>query len=360
MKILTVIGARPQFIKAAPLSLLIKKNYKSITEVTIHTGQHFDKNMSDVFFKDLGMDKPKYNLSISNLSHGAMTGRMIEAIESILIIEKPNYLLVYGDTNSTLAAAIAAVKLNIKIIHIEAGLRSFNMNMPEEVNRILVDRISDILFCPSDISKNNLISENVKGRYFVVGDIMRDCIDLYRSRSNKDDLFKRFNLNDREYFLATVHRAENTDSKNNLKNILESFLKISQDKKVLFPLHPRTRKKIVDYDLNMLIEDAKNIEILEPLSFIDTHTLLEFSIALLTDSGGMQKEAFYYEVPCITLRDETEWTETLSEGMNHLVGADTIKIVDAARNLPNCKSYNKDIYGKGDTSKKILEILLAE
>lgn len=359
MKILTVIGARPQFIKAAPLSLLIKKKYKSITEVIIHTGQHFDKNMSDVFFKDLGMDKPKYNLSISNLSHGAMTGRMIEAIEDILKIEKPNYLLVYGDTNSTLAAAIAAIKLNIKIVHIEAGLRSFNMNMPEEVNRVLVDRISDILFCPSDVSKNNLISENIKGRCFIVGDIMRDCIELYRNRSNKDALFKKFNINDREYFLATIHRAENTDSKDNLKNILTSFLEISQDKKVLFPLHPRTRKKIADYDLGILIDNA-NIEILEPLSFFDTHTLLENSLALLTDSGGMQKEAFYYGVPCITIRDETEWSETISEGMNRLVGADAIKIVNAARNLPNPKSYNKDIYGSGDTSKKILEILLAK
>lgn len=360
MKILTVIGARPQFIKAAPLSLLIKKNYKSsLNEVVIHTGQHFDKNMSDIFFKDLGMKKPKYSLSLSNLSHGAMTGRMIEQIEDIILKEKPDYLLVYGDTNSTLAGALAAVKLKVKIIHIEAGLRSFNREMPEEINRIIVDSISDVLFCPSKISLANLRSENINAKCYVVGDIMRDCIDLYKERLDKYSLFKQYKLEDNNYFLATIHRAENTDNQTRLKNILKGIKKISEDKLVVLPLHPRTKKKIRSMNLDEYVNKIENLKLLDPMSFFDTHSLLKFSCGLLTDSGGMQKEAFYYGVPCITLRDETEWIETVQEGMNSLVGTNSKEIYKAANNINIPKKYNKNIYGDGNTTKKILDTLIS-
>lgn len=360
MKILTVIGARPQFIKAAPLSLLIKKDFRSsINEVVIHTGQHFDKNMSDIFFKELGMKKPKYNLSLSNLSHGAMTGRMIEQVEKIILKEKPDYLLVYGDTNSTLAGALAAVKLKLKVVHIEAGLRSYNRDMPEEINRIIVDSISDVLFCPSKISLANLKSENINGRSFVVGDIMRDCVDLYKDKLNKNDLFKKYNLEDKKYLLLTIHREENTDNPTRLKNILKGIKKISSDRLILLPLHPRTRKTIKYLGLEEYLIGIKNLKLLDPLSFFDMHSLLKFSYALLTDSGGMQKEAFYYDVPCITLRDETEWVETVEEGMNILAGADSTKIYKAACNINVPKKYNKNIYGDGNTTRKILDTLIS-
>lgn len=357
MKILTVIGARPQFIKSSPLSLLIKNKYKSIQEIVIHTGQHFDKNMSEIFFNELSLSQPKYNLSISNLSHGAMTGRMIESIESIILEEAPDYVLVYGDTNSTLAAALAAAKVSTKIIHIEAGLRSFNMKMPEEINRVLVDRISDILFCPSEASRKNLNNENISAQSHVVGDIMRDSIDLYREKFNQSKILSILKAKTKEYHLATIHRAENTDDFNKLKDILSSLNEISKTERVVFPIHPRTKNKINQFSLGEYLE---NIEILQPLSFFDTHSLLKNCKSLLTDSGGMQKEAYYHGVPCVTLRDETEWTETIDSGMNILVGSNSPSIIDATMNISLPEAYDKDIYGDGQTAKKILDILCSQ
>ncbi len=321
LKVVTVVGARPQFIKAAMISRVIKDIYAGgAQEVIVHTGQHFDGNMSKVFFDELDIPEPKYNLEISGGGHGEMTGRMLSSIENVLLEEKPDYLLIYGDTNSTLAGALAAAKLHIPVAHVEAGLRSFNMRMPEEVNRILADRVSSLLFCPTKTAVENLKVEGITKGVNNVGDVMFDAALFYRDCARSQSLILgNLGLVKKGYVLATCHRAENTDDVNRLRPILEALSIISKDQPVVLPLHPRTRKLIENYCLQGYL---KGLILTDPLPFLDMVALEQDAAIILTDSGGVQKEAYFYEVPCITMRDETEWVETVELGWNRLVGAD--------------------------------------
>jgi len=350
MKILTIIGARPQFIKAAAVSRIIE-NYPEITEITVHTGQHFDKNMSDVFFEQMNIKKPDYNLNIHSLSHGAMTGRMLEAIENVIIKEQPEIVMVYGDTNSTIAGSLAAKKLHKKVAHVEAGLRSFNMKMPEEINRILTDRISDYLFCPTKQAVENLKKEgyeNFNVRIEQVGDVMYDAIVYYQKFAQKPN----FSLPDK-FILATVHRAENTDDTERLKNIFEALEIISENLPVVLPLHPRTRQKLKQIDF----KPQKTI-ITEPVGYLQMIYLLNKTQLVITDSGGLQKEAYFMKKPCITLRDETEWVELVEHGFNTLTGADKNKILNAVEQMLNKSlDFSIKLYGNADAAVKIIETL---
>jgi UDP-GlcNAc3NAcA epimerase len=342
MKIITVIGARPQFIKAGALSRELLK-HTEINETIVHTGQHFDKNMSAVFFDQMSIPKPKYNLAINNMGHGAMTGQMLEKIEKVLIQENPDWVLVYGDTNSTIAGALAAKKLHIKVAHVEAGLRSFNMSMPEEINRILTDRISDLLLCPTDTAVDNLNKEGFKNLGISImksGDIMQDAAIFY----SKKEQAPNFKI-PKEFVLSTVHRAENTDSDKRLSSILSGLNIIAKSSPVILPLHPRTKNII-----NKGSFDINNLTIVEPLGYLEMVYLLKRSKIVMTDSGGLQKEAFFFKKPCITLRDETEWIELIDGGFNTLVGANTVKIIKAFNN----QDFNIDLYGKGKACNKIV------
>ncbi len=356
IKLLTIVGARPQFIKAAALSKAILQ-YPNITEIIVHTGQHFDANMSEVFFDEMEIPKPNYQLDIHSLTHGAMTGRMLEKMEEIMLKEKPDYVIVYGDTNSTLAGALAARKQNIKLVHIEAGLRSFNMQMPEEINRILTDRISDLLFCPTQQSVLNLQKEgfdNFNSRYFQVGDIMYDSMLLFAEKAN-DKAKIGSELNGKKFALCTIHRAENTDQQTNLENIFKALNKIAEDVTIVLPLHPRTKQKLG----SMVI--SSNIFILEPLGYFDMLYLLKNCTCVLTDSGGLQKEAYFNQKYCITLREETEWVELLENGWNTLAGSNTNAIIEAYSNSKNnILPKNNNLYGNGKTAHKILETILKE
>lgn len=349
MKIITVLGARPQFIKAAAFSRAVK-NYSSIKEVIVHTGQHYDQNMSDVFFEEMDIPKPKYILRTGGKSHGAMTGQQLESIEKILLEEQPDLVLVYGDTNSTLAGALAAVKLHIPIAHIEAGLRSFNRTMPEEINRILTDQISDYLFVPSESAKQNLINEGInKNKIFVVGDIMYDVSLYYKEKMQKPRWFDDLKLN--QFILCTIHRAENTDDINKLANIFKG-LGLS-NKNIVLPLHPRTVSKIKQYGLDI----PKNIRVVKPVGYLDMVWLEINSVLIVTDSGGVQKEAYFHKKHCVTLREETEWVELVNAGFNKLVGSDADVIFDSILTLDNRVIENTNIYGEGDTAYKILDNL---
>ena len=302
MKLITIIGARPQFIKASALSRLIKKE-KKIKEVIIHTGQHYDYEMSNIFFKELNIPKPKYNLDIKSKLHGHMIGKMIEGIEKILIKERPDYTLVYGDTNSTLAGALASKKLHIPVIHVEAGLRSYNTKMPEETNRVLTDHCSEILFTPSKLAGQNLKKEGFKNNCIIeVGDIM---YDVFLSVFNK--LKKKNNNYD---IIVTIHRAENTNFKIKMLNIIKNLNRLSYEYSILFPMHPRTKKLLIQYKIFRLL--SKRIKVTKPMSYKASINCLKYSKLLITDSGGMQKEAFYAKIQSLTLRDETEWPETIN------------------------------------------------
>lgn len=359
MKIVTVVGARPQFIKAAAVSRAIRDDYEGqIDEVLVHTGQHYDDNMSKVFFEELDIPRPKYNLEISGGQHGAMTGRMLEGVENVLLQEKPDWLLIYGDTNSTLAGALAAAKLHIPVAHVEAGLRSFNMRMPEEVNRILADRVSSLLFCPTETAVNNLKTEGVNRGVHNVGDVMYDVALFYRERAKQSStVLQTLALTPGAFALATCHRAENTDDPQRLTSILSALAEIATQLPVVLPLHPRTRKLISDYGLLPLL--AK-LTVTDPLPFLDMVALEQASRIILTDSGGVQKEAFFYGVPCITMRDETEWVETVDLGWNQLVGASTPSILSAAngimQNQP--KSVSAKPYGAGKAASDILALMI--
>lgn len=351
MKIVTIIGARPQFIKAASLSREILKT-ANIEEVIVHTGQHFDANMSAVFFEEMQIPKPKYNLNINSLNHGAMTGRMLEEIEVVLVREKPDWLLVYGDTNSTLAGALAAKKLHIKVAHVEAGLRSFNMDMPEEVNRIVTDRISTVLFCPTTEAINNLNNEgyvNINALVVNVGDIMYDSALFYSALAKKN---VKYNTNEK-YVLATIHRAENTDDEVKLRNIFKAFDKVHNSYEVILPLHPRTKKYLEKYQ----IETA--ITLIEPLGYLEMVTLIKNSIGVITDSGGLQKEAYFFHKRCFTLRDQTEWVELVKANCNQLIDVKKDPIASLIlENLSITPNFSNKIYGDGTTSRKIIEVLI--
>jgi UDP-GlcNAc3NAcA epimerase len=342
-KIVTILGARPQFVKAAVLSRIISAK-NEIEEVIVHTGQHYDSNMSAVFFEEMEIPRPKYNLDINGLTHGAMTGQMLERIEKVLLDEKPDAIIIYGDTNSTIAGALAAKKLNIKVIHIEAGLRSFNMQMPEEINRILTDRISDLLLCPTDTAINNLKNEGfdkLDNKVVKCGDIMKDAVEYYsQSSSEKSSVIEALNLRNKKFVLATIHRQENTDDLENLKSIFEGLETISKETQVVLPLHPRTRKIL---EKNQLKYD---ITIIEPIGYFDMLELLKNCKMVVTDSGGLQKEAFFNKKYCIIAREETEWIELVEHKFAKIVGSDKNKIFAAFNNFKNTNAdFNINLYG---------------
>jgi UDP-GlcNAc3NAcA epimerase len=353
MKILTVIGARPQFVKAAVVSRAYQAHTK-LNEVIVHTGQHFDRNMSDIFFEEMQIPKPHYNLNINGLGHGAMTGQMLEGIEKILIDEKPDFVVVFGDTNSTIAGALAARKLNIKVAHVEAGLRSFNMKMPEEINRILTDRISDILFCPTDTALNNLNQEGYNhfdSKIIKNGDVMLDAALFYSSFSaKKSTIIDDLKLD--QYVLATIHRAENTDDLNNLKAIIEGLNEINNSINVLVPLHPRTKAILTSNNLKV------NFKLIAPVGYFDMLELIKNCRMVFTDSGGLQKEAFFFKKHCVTMRAQTEWIELVENGFNLLTGANHEKIINAFNILIEKQSdFEVGLYGNGDSSKIIADTL---
>lgn len=355
LKLFTIVGARPQFIKAAAVSRAIKSYYLgSIEEKIIHTGQHFDDNMSKVFFDDLDIPIPHHNLAVSTGHHGAMTGKMLEAIEIVLLKERPDCVLVYGDTNSTLAGALAAAKLQIPVVHIEAGLRSFNMCMPEEINRILSDRIADQLFCPTQTAVDNLATEGIIQNVHNVGDVMYDVSLFYRDMAkNSSNISSNLNVAPKGFALATCHRAENTDDPSRLKEVLTALTNVATKMPVIFPLHPRTRKLIKAAQLGKFVD---KLIVTDPLPFLDMIALEQDARLILTDSGGVQKEAYFYGVPCVTMRDETEWMETVQLGWNKLTGARVGSIMAAVENFLSSvpsQSDNKP-YGDGNASEKIL------
>jgi len=345
-RIITVVGARPQFVKAATLSRQFK--LAGIEELIIHTGQHFDANMSDVFFEEMEIPTPAYQLDIHGLTHGAMTGRMLEAIEAILLKEKPDGVLVYGDTNSTLAGALAASKLHIPVMHVEAGLRSFNMQMPEEINRILTDRISNVLFCPTDAAVANLKKEgfeNMPVRIVKNGDVMQDAAMFYAEKAQqKSDILKQAGLS--EFVLATIHRQENTDSPESLRNIITGLNEINRQIQVLVPIHPRTRKILAQ--LNIVPE----FKMIDPVGYFDMILLLKNCELVITDSGGVQKEAFFFGKHCITLREQTEWVELVENGYNILTGSNVLKLKDAFEVLISKTSdFKMNLYGNGQAAQ---------
>lgn len=364
MNLVTVIGARPQFIKAAVVSRAIARHNTAaeknqIQEIIIHTGQHYDSNMSDIFFQEMRIPHPQYNLELGGGQHGAMTGRMLEGIEAILLKEKPDCVLIYGDTNSTLAGALAAVKLHIPVAHVEAGLRSFNMNMPEEINRILSDRISSFLFCPTSTAVDNLAAEGIntnpqfKQMVYNVGDVMYDAALYYKQIAQTSQEIENLLKALPGFYLATIHRAENTDDPSRLSEIIKALDQISKDIPVVLPIHPRTRSII-----NTRKFAVKNIKIIDPVGYFDMLSLLSGCRAVFTDSGGVQKEAYFFKKPCITLRDETEWVELIANGFNLLAGADFNRIILAEKDLMSRKAdYGLELYGDGDAGGKIVRIL---
>ena len=348
MKIITIVGARPQFIKAAPVSKTLRTEHE---EIIIHTGQHYDANMSDIFFNELKIPRPDYNLEIGSGSHGMMTGRMLEKLEEIYLKEKPDFVLVYGDTNSTLAGALAASKLLIPVIHIEAGLRSFNKAMPEEQNRILTDHISDLLLVPTEDAIKNLTNEGIKKGIHNVGDVMYDAVLMFKEiAKSKSGLLKELDVNSGEYLLTTIHRAENTNDINRLRNMIEALNESGE--KIILPLHPRTKKFIEGYGLNF----NENIKVIDPIGYLEMLMLEENSKMIVTDSGGVQKEAYFMGKPCITMRDETEWVETVACGWNVVVGTDKSKILDNIRNFKPTR-IQQAIFGDGNAAQKILNII---
>jgi len=367
LKILTIVGARPQFIKAASVSRAIcdynkSKLQVSIEEVIVHTGQHFDANMSKAFFDQLDIPRPAYNLGVAGLDHGAMTGRMLEGIETLIKREKPDWVLVYGDTNSTLAGALAASKLHVSVAHVEAGLRSYNLAMPEEINRTLTDRISTLLFCPTSTAVDNLKAEGYpfalpkKRNQTIqnVGDVMYDATLYYRELARQSISLDTWQLQDGEYVVCTLHRAENTDDPVRLENIFRALREIAAQYTFLLPLHPRTYQLIVKSGNQAWLD---GIRVIEPVPYLEMQRLEMGARVILTDSGGMQKEAFFHGVPCITLRDETEWVETVDMGWNQLVGATQNKIVEAFQQVKKPSDDTIHPYGDGTASLRILNIL---
>lgn len=358
MKIVTIVGARPQFIKAAAVSRVIRETCE---EILVHTGQHYDNNMSDIFFEELHIPKPNYNLGVGSGSHGKQTAEMIMGIEEILLKEKPDYIMLYGDTNSTLAGAIAASKILIPIIHIEAGLRSFNMAMPEEQNRILTDRISKYLFCPTEVAVKNLKDEGITKGVYNVGDVMCDAVMYYSAIMEKypsQYFFSRLkgiyeeipNLG--KWYLATVHRAENTDNIEKVSEILGAFE--AMDEKVIFPVHPRTKKLVAQLRER---NQYKNIVFVEPIGYLDMLYFTKNAKKVVTDSGGLQKEAYILNTPAVTVRDQTEWVETLIGNHNILAKPNKEDILKKVfeTNIDETKKHHH--YGQGDAAKKICSIL---
>ncbi|HJZ92527.1 MAG TPA: UDP-N-acetylglucosamine 2-epimerase (non-hydrolyzing) [Gemmataceae bacterium] len=355
MKLLTVLGARPQFIKAAAVSRLLA-NRPGFRELLVHTGQHYDENMSDVFFAELGIPAPAYHLGVGSATHGAQTGRMLERIEEVIQKEKPDALLVYGDTNSTLAGALAAAKLHIPIAHVEAGLRSFNQKMPEEINRVLTDHVSKWLFCPTQAAIDNLKREGIAdGRVALVGDVMYDVALLVRDRVRGAD---RWGLTPGNYVLATIHRAENTDDPARLTAVFDGLTEVAKRLPVVLPLHPRTRAVLKREDK---ATDGNGLRIIDPVGYLDMASLEKHARLVVTDSGGVQKEAFFHRVPCVTLRDETEWVELVELGWNRVVppiSATAVRDgVQASLDGGPRRDPPTDLYGGGRAAERIVQTL---
>lgn len=348
MKVVSIVGVRPQFIKAAPISRLLRKQR---AEVLVHTGQHYDDNMSSVFFDELDIPNPEYHLGIGSGTHGQQTGAMLAKIEGVLVAEKPDWVLIYGDTNSTLAGALAGAKLHIPVAHVEAGLRSFNRRMPEEINRIVADHLSDLLFCPSQTAVDNLESEGITRGVHMVGDVMADALEYATSRArDHSTILEQLGLTERGYLLATVHRAENTDDPARLASILAAFSQIEEA--IVFPVHPRTQKALVGEDRG----PNSNLKLIDPVGYLDMVRLEQSARMILTDSGGIQKEAYWLGVPCVTLRDETEWVETVKAGWNVVVGADTGKIVqNVCSFIPT--AVRPALYGSGQAAERCIALL---
>ena len=359
MKFVTVVGARPQFIKAAPLSKELRREH---AEFLIHTGQHYDDNMSEVFFTELDIPTPDRHLGVGSGSHGAQTAAMLEGIEKTLMEVEPDAMIVYGDTNSTIAGALAAVKLHIPVAHIEAGLRSFNRRMPEEINRVVTDSVSDWLFTPSQSAVDQLAREGVTKGVHDVGDIMADCVRCFRPIAGRQsDILARLGVRPKEYCVATVHRANNTDSPSRLAGILEGLTRVPYP--VVLALHPRTKAAIMRHGMSVPPTPgnghaAEPLVATEPLSYLDMLQLQQNAAWILTDSGGMQKEAYYLGVPCVTMRDETEWVETVETGWNRLVGADAERIVAAVeQQRTGVQAERPPLYGDGYSAKRIVQIV---
>jgi UDP-N-acetylglucosamine 2-epimerase (non-hydrolysing) len=353
--ILSVVGARPQFIKAAPVSKALRRNFR---EVLVHTGQHYDPEMSDIFFRDLELPEPDYHLGVGSGTHAEQTGEIMIRLEKVMAEIKPDAVLVFGDTNSTLAAALVAAKLVLPIAHIEAGLRSFNRRMPEEINRVLTDRVSRFLFCPTQLAVDNLRREGITEGVHLVGDVMFDAAQHFvRLAGRRVDAIRRLGLKPGNYVLATVHRPANTDDPERLASIVEAFA--SSRCRIVFPIHPRTEQALRKLGLRDKLSRASNVLDLPPLSYLETLQLLRHARCVATDSGGMQKEAYFFGVPCVTLRDETEWVETVEDGWNRLVGADKGRILEAIEDFRPA-GPRKNHYGDGHASERIAEILLRE
>lgn len=352
--IATIVGARPQFIKAAVVSRALREHHPEVREVLVHTGQHYDPNMSKVFFEELDIPRPDYNLGIGGGSHGQNTGRMIEAIESVLIQVRPDWVLVYGDTDSTLAGALAAVKLHFPVAHIEAGLRSFNRRMPEEINRILTDHASDLLFTPTDIATLNLATEGINGaKVKQVGDVMYDAALYYGAQAEqRSNILNQLDLTPKAYILTTLHRAENTDDPVRMASILDGLAVARQP--VVWPIHPRTRKRMKEFDLTV----PAVVRTIDPVGYMDMVMLEKHAALIVTDSGGVQKEAFFHLVPCLTLREETEWVETLACGWNRLVGAATGQLASAIQHPYVPGALPTNLYGEGSSVMQICNALL--
>jgi UDP-N-acetylglucosamine 2-epimerase len=349
MKILSMVGARPNFIKCAALSKTIRKEH---TEILLHTGQHYDYLMDKVFFDELHIPEPDYHLNVGSGSHGAQTGEMLKKIEEVLLKEKPDMALVYGDTNTTIAGALAAAKLHVPVAHVEAGLRSFDRSMPEEINRVLTDHCSTLLFCPTESAVLNLKVEGIYQGVHNTGDVMVETLENNRKIAKKSDILEKLGLKKKGYIVATVHRASNTDIKENLENIVSAFLESGE--KIVFPVHPRVEKYLKQYGLYEKLE--KGVILTKPLGYLEFLKLTSNAKKILTDSGGVQKEAYILKVPCITLRSNTEWVETVEDGWNILVGADKEKIAEAIRGFKHAKEQ-KCPYGKGDACDRILKAI---
>ena len=350
MKILTVVGARPQFIKAAPVSRALQA--AGLHEYLVHTGQHYDANMSQIFFDELGVPRPDLNLGVGSGTHGRQTGEMLMRLEEVMMAERPDWVLVYGDTNSTIAAALAAVKLHIPIAHVEAGLRSFNRRMPEEHNRVLTDHCADLLLCPTATAVENLAKEGVREGVHLTGDVMYDAVLLFSQQARaQSGILQQLDLTRGGYLLATMHRPRNTDNPQRLRVLVEAFM--SMDERVIFPIHPRTRQKLAQLDLSPNYLAKQGVQLLDPVGYLDMLMLEQNARLILTDSGGIQKEAYFFAVPCITLREETEWVETVDAGWNVLVGADVDRL------LHHVHAFAPDgsppaIFGDGRAAEKIV------
>jgi UDP-GlcNAc3NAcA epimerase len=362
MRIITIIGARPQCIKAAMVSrAIINHNRFSenrIEEKILHTGQHYDENMSQIFFQKLEIPQPAWQLECGHGSHAEMTAKMLVEIEKIVLENRPDYVLVFGDTNSTLAAALTAVKLHIPVVHVEAGLRSFNKRMPEEINRILTDHISGFLFCPTFSAVQNLQKEGITEGVFHIGDVMYDAaVTFGKIAEATSSVLQDLQLKPKQFYLCTVHRAENTDSRERLTQIFRALTEIARpDCPVIVPLHPRTKSYLANYKLHTMLAANPSVRLIEPVDYLDMIMLEKHAAVILTDSGGVQKEAYFHRTPCITLRDETEWVETVAAGWNQMAGYQTEKILHCLNG--NVSKTAIQEYGDGNASAKIIEILI--